>query len=472
MSTGVSAAEPPAVFARRHFGNLDLGDERLERRAIKLGEAVSAAPEQSLPRQCGDFHQAKAAYRFFNHPNVTAKSVSATHCGLTLEEARQQPLVLFIQDTTPVSFAGSKPRDGAGVVGYGEGGPTGLLLHSTLALVPGRGGAALGLAHLEVWARPPVRRGETREQRRKRADRESLRWQEAIRAVGAPPQDARWVHVADREADVWETFCAVGDVGGDCVIRARGAAASRKAVLGHGEQVPSRSDCQDLEHLARSLPEAGACSVERHARPGIPRRILQLKVSFDAVTVLPPRLVPESAPQQLWIVRAWEEKGPAGEDPAEWLLLTTMPVRDVTDALKVVDWYRHRWAIEELHKCIKTGCRLEGRQLQSVDRLEPLTAMIAIVALRLLNLKHIAKFTPDAPATDAVPMEHVQMLSKLRNIPVEELTCYRFWRETAKLGGFLGRNSDGEPGWQTLWLGWRDLDMLVRGATVAGWTYG
>ncbi len=109
---------------------------------------------------------------------------------------------------------------------------------------------------------------------------------------------------------------------------------------------------------------------------------------------------------------------------------------------------------------------MEQRQLQEGQRLEPLAAMLAIVALRLLNLKKIAKLHPKTPATKVVPRAYVRVLSKLKGIPESELTCDRFWRETAKLGGFLGRRSDGDPGWQTLWLGWHDLELLVQGAKL------
>lgn len=450
---GISGSQAPAVFASDHFGALDLGDRRLTRRAVRVAGAIAACPHASLPRQCGDAHQAKGAYRLFDHHAVTSDSISRQHRDLTLDAARERDVVVLIQDTTELSFAES--RAGVGPIGYGGQGH-GLLMHSTLAITPG--GVVLGLADLKIWARGPARRGESRARRRVREGRESLRWKEAIEAVGAPPAGATWIHVGDREADVWETFVATLEVGSDCAIRACGAAAKRRASIGHGE-APTRTDATALDALARTLPQAGACEVVRHARPGVARRIMHLRVSFAPVTLLPPRLL-EGEPLRLWVVRAWD-------DESEWVIVTTLPVLDVSDALKVVDHYRRRWTIEEYHKCLKTGCRLEARQLQDRARLEPLAAMLAIVALRLLNLKHVARLTPTAPATDAVPQAYVRALSKLRGIPESEMTCRRFWRETARLGGFLARNSDGDPGWQTLWLGWQDLELIVQGARLA-----
>lgn len=462
---GISAAERPADFASRHFGGLDLGDRRLTRRAVAVAGAIAASPEASIPRQCGDAHQAKGAYRLFDHPAVTSDSISRHHRSLTLCSLREHQVVYLLQDTTTLSFGPT--RRGLGPVGADEV-VQGLLMHSTLAITPGESGVVLGLADLKLWARGPVRRGEAKENRRAREDRESLRWQESIRAVGAPPTGAQWIHVGDREADVWETFRAATEVGSDCVVRACGAAARRKVALGHPDEPPARGEAGTLEVLARGLPQAGACEAVRHARPGQPRRTLRLRVSFSPMTMLPPRLLPAGEPPlRVWVVRAWEEEtGLRGEPAAEWVIVTTLPVLDVKDALRVVDIYRHRWTIEEYHKCLKTGCRVEERQLRDGTRLDPLAALLAIVALRLLNLKKLAKLTPEAPAIEAVPAEYVRALSKLRGIPESELTCRRFWRETARLGGFLARNSDGDPGWKTLWLGWHDLELLVRGAAL------
>ncbi len=466
---GIRASQAPSEFAEEHFGDVDLGDRRLTKRAVKIATSIATSPHSSLPRQCGDSHQAKAAYRFFKNDLVTGESISAQHREHTIDSARAEKTVLLVQDTTELSFGPTSARTGLGQIGYGEGGD-GLLMHSTLAITPGASGVVLGLADVQVWARKKSRQGETQAKRRQRTDRESLRWKASIECIGAPPKDHRWVHVGDREADVWETFLATRDVGCDCVIRAGGAAGKRKTVLGHPDAEPDRNDADDLVGLARSLPSKGRCDIVRNARRGTPRRTIKLNTSFSAATILQPKLCKDKSCCSLpvWIVRAWEDASDAGKDkPTEWVLVTTVPVFDVKAALQIVEWYRHRWTIEEYHKCLKTGCRVEERQLQDGARLEPLAVILAIVALRLLNLKKIAKLRPQAPARDAVPAAYVKALAKLRGIPESELTCDRFWRETAKLGGFLGRNSDGDPGWKTLWLGWHDLEMLVAGMKLA-----
>lgn len=468
-SVTISPAESPEAFADRHFDSLDLGDRRLTRRAVAIARSIAAAPAASIPKQAIDAHQAKAAYRFFSHPAVTSETISSQHLDLTLGAARTHPVVLFVQDSSHLSFAPPEGRAGLGPVGSINA-SYGLMMHATLALTPGEHGTALGLADLRLWARDPKSRKETQTQRRARGDRESLRWGEVVETVGTPPHGARFVHVADREADVWETFAAVTKVGADCVIRACGAAARRKASLGHADDL-DRADADELRPLVRSLPTSGRCRLDRAGGVGRRARRTELSVSFAAVTLHAPTRKAGSSkesPIRLWAVRVWEANPTAKETPIEWVLLTAMPVEDVADALRVADWYRHRWTIEEYFKCLKTGCKVQERQLQEAERLEPLVAMLSITAIRLLNVRKIAKLTPEAPATDVVPQEYVEVLSKLRGIPLKDLTCDRFWRETAKLGGFMGRRGDGDPGWQTLWSGWHDLNLIVMGARLFG----
>jgi len=122
--------------------------------------------------------------------------------------------------------------------------------------------------------------------------------------------------------------------------------------------------------------------------------------------------------------------------------------------------------VEEYHKCLQTGGVVERRQLQHADRLEAGIGMLAIVAVRLPQLKLRAKAEPDRPALQAASAEHARVLAAYRGRSAESWTVREFWREVAKLGGFLGRKSDRDPGWQTLWRGWQKLDLMTIGANL------
>jgi len=188
-----------------------------------------------------------------------------------------------------------------------------------------------------------------------------------------------------------------------------------------------------------------------------------------------------------WAVRVWEPDPPAGcRTPVEWILLTSEPVRDRNDARRVASYYGLRWLVEEYHNCLKGGCRVEARQLETAARLEPLIAILCAVAARLLRLKNDARLTPGRPAGACVPAGLVRTMSALVDEAASksksnsvasaqaraptvtaELTVRQFMRAVAKLGGFLGRKGDGEPGWRTLWRGWLELTLIHAGYQLA-----
>ena len=104
---------------------------------------------------------------------------------------------------------------------------------------------------------------------------------------------------------------------------------------------------------------------------------------------------------------------PRGEKPIDWMLLTNEPVHNSEDAWRVVGWYERRWVIEEYHKAMKTGCRIEDLQFTAVERLQPANALLLAVALTLLNLRDASRL-PDATtrqATELFSADYVDVLS-------------------------------------------------------------
>ena len=172
----------------------------------------------------------------------------------------------------------------------------------------------------------------------------------------------------------------------------------------------------------------------------------------------------------MWVVHVKEVDAPKGIEPLEWILLTSLPVESFEDAWLVIGYYEKRWLIEEWHKALKTGCRLEHRQLKTAGRLEALTGLLSVVAVRLLQLKSAARTAPDRPAREMVPLHWIVMLQAARPskkaVRPSSMTVGEFYRQLAMFGGFLGRKSDGEPGWITIWRGWQKLYLIVRGAEL------
>lgn len=465
------AVLPPLAWAQRCFGQAQLGDPRRTERAVAYAAAAAKAPSHSIPQQCGGaWASIKGAYRLFDNPRVTFDKLQEPHRRQTLDLACERAVVLFIHDTTTLSF--DHPATEA--LGPTSVGGSGILLHSTLA-VDVSGGVdqspfVLGLGHQQLWVRPgkPV------------PDQpESGKWACGVEAIGTKPPAVRWVQVGDSESDCWEAIeaCRRQNVG--FALR---ACQNRLARAGHGpaDQTSQSEQATLLFDLLRQQPTLGHKTLTVRGRKDRAGRQATLGVRAMALTLLSPKNGPDKPHRkgqerpealQCWAVGVYEINAPEGEDPIEWVILTDEPVTDLKSTLKVAYWYSCRWLIEEYHKCLKSGCRMEERQLEQARRLQSLLGILAIVAVRLLQLKHQAKVNPHALACSIVPDRYVQTLAAyLQQPPAKPLTAGQFWRETARLGGFIGRKSDGDPGWMTLWRGWQHLELLADGMDLAKWS--
>ena len=167
------------------------------------------------------------------------------------------------------------------------------------------------------------------------------------------------------------------------------------------------------------------------------------------------------------IVEVREVKAPKGSAALHWVLYTHESVGSFEDCICVVEHYEQRPIVEEFHKGLKTGLQVEGRQYETADRLEPVIGVICVQAVRLLQLRDVARQAPETPARKLVPVEWIEVLGKITRRPREIKTVREFMRALAGLGGFLGRKSDGEPGWQTIWRGLETLILALRGYHAA-----
>ncbi len=474
----------PKRWAEREFANVQMRDKRLNQRVRAVAEVMASNPSGSIPRQCGDWAGSKGAYRLFCKKQATFKGMCESHWQRTRQECGQVALaegspqvVLLIQDTTWLDYSAHRQTRGLGWYERSrraDRGGQGMFLHNVLAVVPkGPGsGQVLGIAWAKTWIRTgePINGNEQRRSvRRRSADRESLRWSEAVDEIGAPPPGpVRWLHVGDRESDIFELYRRTRQLPGvGFVVR---VAKDRNAALGHdtADQVKRHErKSSRLKDLVRSMPARGQTTLWIPSKAGRAGRWAKLKVSAGAVTLWSPQLHYMGEAFRCWALRVWEVDAPQGVEPIEWILLSSEPVNDLADALRISGYYSLRWLVEEYHQCLKTGCKVEQRQLQTAARLEPLIGILSVVAVRLLQLKTNARLTPEKPANQCVPREWVRTLSKRIGKAASSMTVRQFTHEVAKMGGFLGRKGDGEPGWRTLWQGWEKLSLIQEGYELA-----
>jgi hypothetical protein len=168
---------------------------------------------------------------------------------------------------------------------------------------------------------------------------------------------------------------------------------------------------------------------------------------------------------KLWAVLAEEATPPTGIEPLSWMLLTTLQVECSAEAVEKLDWYTRRWGIEVFHKTLKSGCKVEERQLGGADTIQACLAIDMVVAWRVYHLAKLGRETPDIPCTVFVEeAEWKALLTFITKTPVVDGAPPRLreaMRMVASLGGFLGRKSDGEPGTKSLWLGLQRLDDIT-----------
>jgi hypothetical protein len=443
----------PARWAEATFAACALGDARRTRRLVAVAERLAAHPDASLPAALADPAMLKAGYRLLHEAAVDVAALTAPHRAQT-RAAAAAGVTLLIQDTTEVDYTGHPRVADLGPIGDGRG--RGYLLQSVLAVRPGDG-AVLGLAALEPFLRVPQADRGTRAADRRHRARESDVWPRTVAAAGAPPPGATWVHVGDRGADIFAFFAACRDTGTELLVR---VAQDRRAAAADGAATYVR-------RAARALPPAAHRDQAVTARRGEPARTARLSVAWTAVAVQPPADVRGQPEVPAWVVRAWEAAPPPGVTPLDWVLVTTVPVATVADAWERVGWYERRWLVEDYHRGLKTGCRLEGRQLQDRAALWRLLGILAPTAVRLLQVRTAARTDPDRPAATLLPAEVIAVVAAKAGRPAAGMTVGTCWRLIARLGGHQGRRGDGDPGWETLWKGWRVVSLLVEGIHLA-----
>jgi hypothetical protein len=393
----------------------------------------------------------------FDQSDVTFDAVVAPHCASSRNVG--PGVWLVINDTTEINYGYDRKRPGVGRVGTAD--AQGFYLHSAM-IVSAEGNELVGLAAQELYARPLKKIPRVSSARRKKLARETDIWGRVIDQTGAPPADARFIHVCDRGADNFDVYChmLLNNVG--WVIRA----AQLKRVVRDAE------GCErSLHQTVHGQPVLGTYELDVGANKDQPVRTATMEVRCATISMPRPkagvsRFVRDGGVTAICmsVVEVREIKPPHGVKALRWVLLTSEEVETFNDAWRVVEWYEKRPLVEEYHKCLKTGCRVEARQYQTGDRLAPVIGLLSILAIRLLQLKMVARQNPECPAANVVPAEWLAALPRLtkQRKPIQNVRD--FFRSLAGLGGFLGRKGDGEPGWQTIWSGLETLLICLRGA--------
>lgn len=452
--------EVAADWTEEEFGTVPFFDERLKRRLFTLAADFFAQPGELIPQVSnGSVAKTKAAYRFFKNPNVDMQTLLRPHLESTLERLRSHAVILAVQDTTTLNYTGHPP-EGAGPISTSQNAAVGLILHDTMAFTPE--GTPLGLLNVQCWGRDPRQAGKRyRRHQLPIEEKESRKWLISYRAVAEAQRlcpDTMLISVGDREADVYELFQeALQDPQGPKLLI--------RAEKSRGRKVEQ----EDLWSTLQAQPVAGWIEVAVPRRGSRPARIAKLQVRLASVVLRPPVSSPHAA-VRVWAVYA-REVGHRAEvkEPIDWMLLTTVPTESFEEACERLTWYSRRWGIEVYHRTIKSGCRIEDRRLEEVDSLEACLAIDLVVAWRIQALTLVGREQPDRSCDPFLSEEQWQVLGiwatgKRLDAPP---TVQQAMRWIGKMGGWLARGKEDNPGTTCMWRGLVRLASLVQGYMLA-----
>lgn len=439
------------------FDNMEVNDKRIIDRTVKSIDTLVEHPCESIPAAFEDCGQTKAFYRLIKNDNFEASVLLECHRKRTIERIINEDTILQIQDTTELDFTTHKKTKGLGPYG-GNKNSRGLIMHSTLAVTPK--GVTLGIMQMNIWARDIEKRGESKKSRKRPIEeKESYKWLQSMDSSKGIPENVTVINVSDRDSDFCEYFC-------------KGIKENKKFLVRASHDRKIKDEDEKLYSKVESMEEKGQIivNIPRDTRNNLSPRTAILSVRYMVMEiVLPPYLKKTYADMptiKINFVIVKEIDPPQGIEPIEWRLSTNLEVETLEDAALMVKYYVQRWKIERFHYILKSGCNVQSLQMEDAEHLIKTIAIYSIVAWILLWLVYESRERGDESCEIIFSEKEWKILScigKKKTTPQEEpLTLKESVLYIAKLGGFLGRKHDGEPGVKVIWKGLMKFYTIMK----------
>lgn len=456
----------------------DFGDQRLDRRLVMIVEELGAQPNRSIPAATDGRAEMEAAYRFFDNDKVSPEKILAPHVAATIERIRQCPTVLLVQDTTELDLTRPSCQvHGAGPIDSES--RRGALHHPLIALTID--GVPLGTAWQKNWARETIQTSLTKSEKAMRRQatpieqKESIRWIEAQRAardIAATCPNTQCICVSDSESDIYELFSeprvaehtadseqSPGVL--DLVIRA-----GQDRCTTTGDWLSDTRNTEELfsdsVKVSARVSRVGMRSSARTASRDF--RTASVAVRATTVTLKPPYRPDRNLPPvTVNLVLVEETDAPKGCEPIRWLLVTTLPITTIAEVQHVVKVYCLRWQIEVYFRTLKSGCRVEERQFETLRRVENCLAVYSIIAWRVMYLCYLGRECPELSCEVVfAPSEwkSIYHIHSRGQVPPQAPSLNEMIRLIASFGGYVIRPKT-HPGTQTLWLGLHQLHCFA-----------
>ena len=443
-------------WIRSEFRSADFGDKRLTDRLVQLGDELGSSPAESIPASCENWASTKATYRFCDNDSVDPSEILSAHKQAQQSRVSSGDELLVVSDTTYLTFPRHPAKDGLGDISSSDIDVEGVKLHTSIGIRPDAH-QMTGILDQQVLVEDQqadidyITNGknapiqvDSQYEKWLRGDRATLEW---------IPEDVRPIFVHDRGGDAFSLFEELGKETDNAgfVVRAN---QNRRIWTEDGE-------AGKLFEWSSDLAERGRDSIEIRQGGGRDARTAEVSIAAGSCELRAPKNNPEQEGSIAVTVVRVDEVSEA-DDPIQWVLLTTESVDTFDDVLTVIEYYSLRWRIEDWHKALKTGCKIEERQLQTWERMEVLLSVYSVIAWKVLELRELARGEDSvAPELLLSEAERAVLETKFPELSGQSGKAYAV--HVAKLGGYLDRGSDPPPGWQTMWKGLQKLRMWAEG---------
>jgi len=437
------------------FDKIDFKDKRLNKRFDIIYDAFSQNPKAIISEVINNYHQCKAAYRFFANSKVTKDKFLQAHHKFVKEMIKDESIILEIQDTTNLDLTSKRKTEGKGDIGTKKNKRKGFVCHNSL-IVTGDG-TPIGIGSLDLIIINNFKDDSKYKRQIKLEDKESIKWLNAVSNFDQAVESQKRIIITDREGDFYEFFDFIHENNQDMIIRAN---ANRKT-----------SENELMKDVVKKMSIIGETKIEIKSKgsgktQARAEQTVEIEARFSTQTILAPKNLPKkyitNRSLKLTLIHVVEKYPREGEELIEWYLLTTLPITTKEEVLQIIKWYSFRWLVEEFHKILKAGIKIEEARLQTGDRLEALISFLAPIACRLLYMTYFHRVQPEASSSLILnDLEIDFLILKFGKGQKDKPTIRQAIHWIANLGGFLGRKSDKHPGLLTLWRGWiKFCDML------------
>ena len=373
MNIGNGELKSVEHWCKQEFSTIDLSDTRLNLRFMETAVALAKNVGEPINQACGDWASAKATYRLFDNPKLMPNNILGAHQVQLKERIKEHKLIFAIQDTTYINFTSHPKTEGLGRIGSSKSDrQQGLVMHTTLGV--SESGLALGILAQDIWVRPPTNTGKRKLKEKLPIEKkESFKWLQSLldMKVGTGDPKVKVVMICDREADIYEFISLATSKGISFLIRAQ-----NDRILGKNRNSNIPTLCL-WEHM-ENQPILGNIELEVSDKNDPNKnRTAVLEIRASPITIQSPGRPP--ATKSLYRTTLSEDCHAVwvreigcleGQEPVEWMLLSSVPVTTLEEAIEKIYWYKMRWHIECFFRVLKSGCRIEACRLESADRLK------------------------------------------------------------------------------------------------------